>query len=122
LLPERFARFQPTLYHCYFKNQAEMGHISFNKHDQLCTQLRQLVLSWSDIGIEKEEIFQYINDIVQQENIFMKYKAKLLEIQELAAHYKNIEIQNKRKFRKKQLELKKDKRLRAQKQQAPGLK
>ncbi len=87
-----------------------MGFISASRHDQFCVQLRQQVLLWSDLGIDQEEIFQYINDIVQQENIFVKYKAKLKEIQELAEHYHVMEMMNKRKFRKKHLELKKDKR------------
>lgn len=89
-----------------------MGFISAARHDQFCVQLRQQVLLWSDLGIDQEEIFQFINDIVQQENIFAKYKTKLKEIQELADHYHVMEMANKRKFRKKHLELKKDKRFR----------
>lgn len=87
-----------------------MGHISAARHSNLCAQLRQQIVLWSDMGTDQDEIFQYLNDIVLQENLFKKYKAKLTEIKELANQYQLIEEMNKKKFRKKYLELKKAKR------------
>ncbi len=86
-----------------------MGYISSAKHHNLCAQLRQQILLWSNIGMDEDEIFLFNNDIMLQEHIFSRYKAKLNEIKELANHYMALEESNRKKFRKKYLELKKRK-------------
>jgi late competence protein required for DNA uptake (superfamily II DNA/RNA helicase) len=92
-----------------------MAFISPSRHLSFCNKLREQAGRWlEESGIDQQESLLLLKDIDTLEGVFQQYKELLKDVQELIVQYDAQEKTCKKNFRKKQLELKWEQRMKKQ--------